>query len=254
MTSFQPPEIPSAQPSAQPDALQPALQPDLAIALPNKRLPGWRLWVPLALQSMLILAVPAQDAYTYATGRTVTLQTIPVDPYDLLRGYSQTLRYEISPPETLEKLPGGSWFAQQPQEKVSTFYLVLQAPAQIDTTTDTTPPQPWKPVRVSGDRPANLPENQIALQGQYRRGYSSTVTYGLETYYMPEDQRQQINDEISQIQRRAPAVNTPQPAPNQPAPNQPAPNQQAFVVNVKVDAHGNSVPVSLWVGDRNHRF
>ena len=69
-------------------------------------LPLWRFAVPLLLQIGLVLVPPAQSVYTHITGKTVILQTIPVDPYDPLRGYSQTLSYDISRLETLKKLPG----------------------------------------------------------------------------------------------------------------------------------------------------
>ncbi|HAA32846.1 MAG TPA: membrane-anchored protein, partial [Cyanobacteria bacterium UBA8553] len=72
---------------------------------PPKPTPIWRFWVPLLFQTILILAVPAQALYTQLTGKTVILQTVPVDPYELLRGYSQTLRYDISRQDNLRKLP-----------------------------------------------------------------------------------------------------------------------------------------------------
>jgi uncharacterized membrane-anchored protein len=188
--------------------------------------PAWRFWVPLLLQIGLIVAVPSQDAYTYFTGRDVTLQTMPVDPYDFLRGYSQTLSYEISRKDALSKLPGGEIVSSQHNDRRQSFYVILQAP----TATNTKPPSPWQPVRISVERPTNLPSNQVALQGQYQNWQ---VEYGLETYYMPADQRDDINDDIQRTQVR---------------------DQQAFVVDVKVDAQGNAVPVSLWVRDRNYRF
>ena len=190
------------------------------------RLPGWRFWAPLALQAALIIAVPAQDAYTYVTGRQVTLQTAPVDPYDLLRGYSQTLSYEISQLDTLRSLPGGEEFFNVDANAQSSLYVVLEAPES----TPTNPPAPWIPVRVSSNLPTDLANNQIALKGEYK-GWR--VRYGLETYYMPEDQRDQVNGDIGQTAGR---------------------NPQAFVVDIKVDGQGNSVPVSLWVSDRNYRF
>jgi uncharacterized membrane-anchored protein len=189
----------------------------------TSHLPGWRLWVPLAIQAALILGVPAQDAYTHAAGRQITLQTAPVDPYDPLRGYSQTLGYDISDPDRLKQLPGGQLFAQNQRGSV---YIVLQAPAQADAN----PPKPWKPVRVSVDRPTDLPANQVALKGRYDRSWR--LTYGLEAYYMPEDQRQELNTAIGQVRS----------------------DPKAFVVEAKVDASGNAVPVSLWVRDRNYRF
>ena len=207
------------------DIPQPATQPLPTVAKPARRIPGWRLWLPLLFQTVLIMAVPARDAYTYVAGKPVVLQTAPVDPYDLLRGYYQTLRYDISDPNLLKSLPGGETISAI-QGKSTEVYVVLEAPTQNNTT----PPQPWKPVRISVDRPTDLGANQVAIQGQYN-GWQ--VMYGLETYYMPEDQRQQINADISQVQSQS---------------------QEAFVVEVKVDAAGNAVPVSLWVRDRNYQF
>lgn len=227
-TEPSPDVFPDLSPNVSPDVpiepLQPQVQP-AQISEPSRRLPSWRLWVPLLFQAILIVAVPARDAYTYATGKPITLQTAPVDPYDLLRGYYQTLSYDISSPDVLRSLPGGEWF-NRPQGQSGQFYVVLEAPAQSDAV----PPQPWQPVRVSGDRPTDLASNQIALQGDYN-GWA--ITYGLESYYLPEDQRDAINADISQVQMQ---------------------EREAFVVDVKVDAGGNAVPVGLWVRDRNYQF
>jgi uncharacterized membrane-anchored protein len=171
------------------------------------------------------VAVPAQDAYTVVAGKPVILQTAPVDPYDLLRGYYQTLRYDISDLALLRSLPGGTVLSEG-QGHSTSFYVVLEAPVPSNAV----PPQPWKPVEISVDRPTNLNPNQVAIQGQ-SNGWQ--VIYGLETYYMPEHQRQQINADIGQVQ---------------------AQSQESFVVEAKVDGTGNAVPVSLWVRDRNYRF
>jgi uncharacterized membrane-anchored protein len=200
-------------------------------------IPSWRFWLPLAAQVALILAVPAQAVYTQVSGRTAILQTVPVDPYDLLRGYYVTLSYDISRLETLQNLPGGeilvtpNWSGQYPSlfEAGMPFYVVLQPALAADSTSSL--PQAWQPVRISGDRPANLPANQIALQGNYRHG---RISYGLEAYYIPEDQRIEINERINQSQQ--------------------SDGTRAFVVEVKVNAQGQAVPVSLWVGDRNYKF
>ncbi len=207
-----------------------------------KRLPAWRLWVPLLLQIGLIAAVPATAVYTFITGKTVVLQTAPVDPYDFLRGYYQVLRYDISDLTNLQKLPG---WKDLPTEKTpcppgivcpknthnlkpqTSFYVILEAPK---TATNPGRPQAWKPVRVSLENPANLPANQIAIKGKYD-GWQ--MKYGLETYYMPEDEREKVNQEISEAQRK---------------------QRQSFLVEVKVDKTGHAVPVSLWVRDRNYRF
>ncbi len=195
-------------------------------------LPLWRFAVPLLIQVGLILALPAQSVYTHITGKTVILQTLPVDPYDPLRGYSQTLTYDISRLENLQKLPGWQEVSKQPKRKIGDylesgieFYVVLEAPPAGAKQ----PPVAWKPVGVRKNLPTSLPANQIALKG--KGAGTSTIGYGLETYYFPESQQQEINQAISQAQRK-----------------------QLLVVEIKVDNRGNGVPVSLWVRDRNYRF
>lgn len=192
-------------------------------------LPWWKFAVPLVLQTGLILAVPAQAVYTHVTGRTVILETRPVDPYDMMRGYYQTLSYKISDTNTLKKLPGWEEIAQTNSypSTSQTFYVVMAAPENPKSTLT---PTPWQPIKISRDRPKDLAANQVAIQGEYINEWQ--ILYGLETYYMPEDQRVQINNEIAEAQRQP----------------------QAFVVEIKVDRSGNSVPVSLWVRDRNYKF
>ncbi len=193
----------------------------------------WKFAVPLVLQTALILAVPAQAVYTHLSGTTVILETRPVDPYDLMRGYYQTLSYKISDTNTLKKLPGWAEIAPQTnyapnyQSNSQTFYIVMEQPANPKSTE---PPSPWQPIKISRDRPQDLAANQVAIQGEYINEWQ--ILYGLETYYMPEDQRVQINNEIAEAQRQP----------------------QAFVVEIKVDRSGNAVPVSLWVRDRNYKF
>jgi uncharacterized membrane-anchored protein len=208
-----------------------------------KRIPMWRLCFPLLLQIGLIAAVPAQSVYTFVTGKTVILQTVPVDPYDLLRGYYQVLSYDISQSNNLEKLPGWEDLPGDkivcppnvvcPKQKIhrvefgTSFYVILESPKNA---TNVGSPKAWKPVSVSFKNPPNLPANQIAIKGKYN---GSQMKYGLETYYMPENEREKVNNDISEAQRG---------------------KKQSFVVEVKVDKTGHAVPVSLWVRDRNYRF
>ena len=198
-------------------------------------LPLWRFFLPLGLQLLLILAVPSRDIYTSLFGQTVILRTLPVDPYDLMRGYSQTLRYEISQTRNLNSLPGWSALAKEIEllHRLK-FYLVLEAPSSV--TDNQKPPQPWTPVAVSRNKPVNLPSNQIAIQGNILSvKYRERITYGLETYYLPEDRRQKINNEISKLQQQRG-------------------EERPFVVEVKIDRGGNAIPISLWLGDRSYHF
>lgn len=190
------------------------------------KIPSWQFWIPLLIQAALIVAVPAKDAYTYVTGTTVVLKTVPVDPYDLLRGYSQTLSYDISQPNHLQKLPGGEFFKQESLR--TTIFVVLEAPPSSRPSATIQPPPSWNPVRVSPTHPTGLRANQVVLKGEYLGGQ---ILYGLETYYLPENQRGQINDDIRTAQR-----------------------QQSVVVETKIDRNGDAIPVSLWVRDHNYRF
>ncbi|MEO8891727.1 MAG: GDYXXLXY domain-containing protein [Coleofasciculaceae cyanobacterium] len=220
----------------------------------------WRFWLPLLFQTGLILAVPAQAIYTQLTGKTVILQTIPVDPYELLQGYSQTLKYDISNQDSLRKLPGWQELPkQQPTgsklnfiEPGTHFYVTLAEPlgppkSQL--------PQAWKPIAVSLRRPVKLQESQVALAGVVKAG---SIQYGLERYYIPEDQREQINNDLRQsklsdptpVQLALPLADSPQ---------QPKP---PVVMEIKVNNQGNAVPIGLWarLGDgakpqiRQYRF
>ncbi|MEB3218565.1 MAG: GDYXXLXY domain-containing protein [Nostocales cyanobacterium 94392] len=204
------------------------LIPDFKKNLPfkNKPIPILRFLIPLLIQSGFILAIPAQSVQTYLTGKTVILQTVPVDPYNILTGYYQILNYDISVQSTLEKLPG----SKDVLKDGSSFYVILQE----EKTTDEKIPKAWKPVRLSKKLPDSLADNQVALKGKYQYG---SIKYGLEQYNIPEDQRNQINDNISQAAQSA-TQRQPQP----------------IVVEVKIDSQGKAVPVSMWVKERNYRF
>ncbi len=192
----------------------------------NKPIPILRFLIPLLIQAGLILAIPAQPVYTYLTGRTVILQTVPVDPYNILTGYYQILRYDISREDTLKKLPG----SQDLFKNEKSFYVILQE----EKSNRQGIPQAWKPVRLSKTLPNSLPDNQVALKGKYRYG---SVEYGLEKYNIPEDQRNQINENISQASRNATQ-----------------PDKQPIVVEVRIDSQGKAVPISMWVKEQNYRF
>ncbi|MBD2101540.1 GDYXXLXY domain-containing protein [Leptolyngbya sp. FACHB-261] len=205
-------------------------------ATTGRPLPGWRLWLPLAFQIVLVAAVPAQAIYTQLLGRAVILQTVPVDPYSLMQGYSVTLSYDISNLDTLKRLPGwqdipktaNAMTSRGSPERVpgpeTTFYIILEAPPQTGTRT---PPQAWKPVAIRSEQPKSLAANQVALKGQ---GNHWNVLYGLETYYIPEEVRFELNEALRLGSKQAP------------------------VVEIKVDKQGHAVPVRLWVKNREYRF
>jgi len=181
----------------------------------NKPLPIWRLVAPLLLQVGLILAVPSQAMYTDVTGKTVILETTSVNADDVLASSSLNFNYDISRPQVLQRLAGwNEWLRKNSLRnrqinQGSTLYLILQEQRfsnnnnndfsnevdndftndstrnisrnrernnQINSERNSDLPRAWQPVRVSSNRPNNLPNNQVALKGNYQDGY---INYGL---------------------------------------------------------------------------
>lgn len=204
---------------------------------PTSRPSSWQFWIPLAIQTVLVLFVPIQAIALLIQGEPVILQTEPVDPYDLLRGYYVTLSYDISNLQRLEDLPGWDDIQAQWEDQDSwgregqgiSFYIVLEAPM-----TTTTPPTSWTPIAVRLTFPNDLSPHQVPLRGTYR---GSRVVYDLERYYIPEEQRDRINRRIQTLQS---ATNDEEQVP--------------FVVQVNVGNRGRAIPVGLWLEDEFYRF
>lgn len=202
----------------------------------QKRLPSRRFWLAMLLQLGLILPVPLRNAYVAVAGETIVLDTMAVDPYDIFRGYSQTLAYQISDPDTFETLPGYEMverLEERPAETAAqppTFYVLLEAPASPSDLSLEQSPKTWQPVGVVRDRPANLPPQQIALRATHN---GNAILYNLERYYMPEDQRDEINQTVQELQQS---------------------EVGEVKVEVRVDRFGKAIPVGLWLGDRRYQF
>ncbi len=206
--------------------------------LPNPRF----FWIAFVIQILMMIGVPAQAIYTQLTGQSVILKTIPVDPYDPMRGYSTTLRYDISDVKLLKTLPGWKDLPtvednsrnyekpKQPRPRIlkpgSTIYVTLE---QDRSTKSSTILQPWKATAISAKLPAQRSPEKVILKGVVNSSSFSSqfVDYGLETYYMPEDRRNEVNQAI---------------------------RDRKAVAEIKVDAQGRGVPLKLRVGDREFEF
>jgi uncharacterized membrane-anchored protein len=155
---------------------------------------------------------------------------MPVDPYDLLRGYYQTLSYDISSFNTLNKLPGwknlkrpkGSANLDRNQQ----VYVTL-----VKSNPNSSTLQAWKPVAIDAQLPTNLSADKIAIRGVSN---GNSIIYGLETYYMPEDRKDGVNADINSTRISS--------------------SNRNLLVEVKVDNRGVATPVGLWVGDKQYRF
>jgi uncharacterized membrane-anchored protein len=190
-----------------------------------------RLAVPLLLQSLLICSIPFQSIYALATGTTVVLKTMPVDPYDLLRGYYQVLSYDISSFDTLRQLSGWAKLNRnQEQDTIAQNQQVYVTLAKIPAVNPQAP-EAWKPIAIGDKFPVDLSADKIAIKGTSN---GRSIIYGLETYYMPEDRKDDVNEDINQARSSG--------------------GKRNLLVEIKVDNRGLATPVSLWVGSKQYRF
>ena len=134
----------------------------------------WPFVVAVALQTLIIAAVPARRAYTLCVGRTVFLKTAPVDPYDVLSGYHVVLSCDIS---NSSRLPGSPAL-----NGGETIHVVL-AEGQDGF---------WHAEAASRDWPRNVPPGAVVIKGTGtgRRG----IRYGIENYFIPEGMGREIED------------------------------------------------------------
>jgi len=161
----------------------------------------------VAAQFLILAAAPAQKIYTRATGRSVTLKMRPVDPYNVLSGYYVTLNYEIASPGSFPN--SGDYSGER-------VYAILERRADGE----------WRPVSLSNSHPANLPENRVAIRGRY--SYSS-IEYGIEEFFIPEDKRAEIEEGLRKHRDQA-------------------------RVEIKVDSEGNAALVRLLIGTRVYDY
>ena len=163
------------------------------------------------------------------------MQTVSANPDNLFRGSSLNLDYDISRPEMLRKVSGWrEWVRKNSRRngqiiQGSTLYLILQEQQSFNPNQL----QFWKPVQVTSSRPGSLVNNQVALKGNYQDGF---INYGLENYSISDEQRQQINNDLAQIQETRDS------------------SEEPILVRVKVDPQGNAVPLGLFIRNRNYPF
>jgi len=161
----------------------------------------------VAAQFLVLAAAPAQKIYTRATGRSVSLKMRPVDPYNVLGGYYVTLNYEIASP---------GLFPNSGDYRGERVYAILERRADGE----------WRPVSLSNSHPAHLPENRVAIRGRY--SYSS-IEYGIEEFFIPEDKRAEIDEGLRKHRDQA-------------------------RVEIKVDSEGNAALVRLLIGNRVYDY
>lgn len=152
----------------------------------------WLFVGVVALQLGIVLYSPAKHALIRSQGREISLQMAPVDPYSFMTGYSMNLSYVISDPSNF------------PVNEVGTEGEVV---AVLTVDKDNV----GRPKAMLRQMPT-LAKDEVALRGTFHRW--GRIEYGIEKFYMPEVQREEISQEVNsawtsqagQAQRPSPPV------------------------------------------------
>jgi uncharacterized membrane-anchored protein len=167
------------------------------------------LWFVIALgvQLLILAAVPAQKIHIRATGKIILLKTAPVDPYSIMSGYYVTLSYEISNPKVSDE------WKKWPEGRPVWVMLKADPNGVLDA------------VSVHDRRPS-VPKDCVVIKGRTHRW---RIEYGIESYFIPEDTR----DKVEQDLRR---------------------NSKEAKAEVKVDSAGNAAITKLIIQDRVYAY
>ncbi|NNE82886.1 MAG: GDYXXLXY domain-containing protein [Alphaproteobacteria bacterium] len=130
----------------------------------------FRLLAAVALLSLVLVAMVGLKQFTLATGATVVLETVPIDPRSLFRGDFVRLNYTISD-LPLADIAGDSDFA-----KGDTVFVRLRRG-----------PLYGQPISLHKEYPPVL-EDHVVIKGRITRNPRSRVRirYGIESFFIPE--------------------------------------------------------------------
>jgi uncharacterized membrane-anchored protein len=164
--------------------------------------------VAVAAQLFILAAVPAQKIHTRVTGKTILLKTAPVAPYSIMSGYYVTLGYEISNPKVSTEW--NNWLEGK------SVWVVLRSDPNNNV---------WDAVSVHDKQPS-VPDDCVAIKGKIS---GRRIEYGIESYFIPEDARDKVEQDLRNHSREAKA-------------------------EVKVDSYGNAAITKLIIQDRVYAY
>ncbi len=166
-----------------------------------------RFGLAVGLQLLILALIPSGMYIPRWFGTDVELKTAPVDPYTILSGYYVRLGYEIAQPV----IPGWQDYGHN-----KPAYVVL-AP---------TPEGHWDVTDIYPEKPGRLPQGSVMIRGWVR---GNRIHYGIESYFIPESQRQTIEDDL-----RA--------------------HRDAARVDIRVDTWGRATLMRLRIEDRVYDY
>jgi|WetSurMetagenome_2_1015567.scaffolds.fasta_scaffold02917_2 uncharacterized membrane-anchored protein len=186
----------------------------------------------VGLQAVIVALVPAGKYLALSRGRPLVLKLAPVDPYSMMSGYYAALNYEVSSPSAFKP-------SQNPQPGDTVYAVVRKGEDGA-----------WHPETLLLHKPSGLSPEQAFLRGTFRpnRWGGQGIVYGIESFYIPEEDREDLNRALA---RRWEAQRLPPPpAVGPPAPPAPPPPSPPSYAEVKVDGSGRAALVALRVGDK----
>lgn len=143
---------------------------------------GFWFFAVVAAQLLLLGAYVVWRFYVLQTGQMVLLQTMPVDPRDLIRGDYIWLRYEIS---------------ELDLDRVQSDRAEYRDRERIYVVVERGDPH-WQVVRISSTRPQVTGPDQAFLQATVQWQYPDDrvlfVEYGIESFFVPEGQGRPIEE------------------------------------------------------------
>jgi len=128
----------------------------------------------ILFQVLILAGWTVYNEVSIATGTDVVLQTAPIDPFDPFRGEYVRLSYDIS---RLQGVLGTAGY--QYGDKV---YVRLEQDGEV-----------WKATGVSKSKPSNW-DVFIAGEVESRFTTQTVVTYGIESYFVPQGKGMEIQN------------------------------------------------------------
>ena len=128
------------------------------------------LWIAVAVGLII------SKQYIMRTGKTVILETLPVDPRDFLRGDYVVLNYKISTIDLQKVSSEKSYYRRN--EKI---YVELEPKERL-----------WEVKAVKTKKPVSADAVYIKAKVKYCYNKKVGLNYGIESYFVPEGEGKEI--------------------------------------------------------------
>ncbi|MBI2373727.1 MAG: GDYXXLXY domain-containing protein [Deltaproteobacteria bacterium] len=138
----------------------------------------WKLLAVLGVQLAILVAIPLKKVRALSWGEEVTLETVPVDPYDPLSGYYVTLAYAI-----------------EQQADVSAFAEGDEVLLVVEGST------PAFRLLSAQRRVGDLRNGRVGIKARVLGGRARID--GIGRFYIPEAQRERVEGALASVGRRA---------------------------------------------------